>query len=367
MSIAESARSPIGLWLAACLACLLLAAGPAAAHPVAQGAMEIRVLPGKVELRAKVSLEEVLVAGALGGRKDTVGGEALGAHGGYLLRHIGVAAEGRRLSGRVLETPTRPESFLVYRFEYPLEGAQPRRLELRQDVLREFEFAPGNPWEASYLVRMVRDGRPEGEGRLLTFREPLAFDVAEADRGSMARDFLRHGIIHILTGYDHLLFVGALALAVAGFWDLVKVITAFTLAHTLTLVLSVLGLVRLSSAIVEPMIAASIVVVATQNLFWPERSRGWGRLGVAFGFGLFHGLGFAGGLLDAMADMPPAGAALAIAAFSLGVEIGHQFVVLPAFFGRRLIRGEPGGLRLQRYGSAMISMAGLVYLYWALR
>lgn len=363
-STADSARSRLGAWL---LPWFLAGFGTAVAHPVAQGAMELRLLPERIELGARVSLEEVLVAGALGGRKDAVGPEALRAHGDYLLRHLRVEAEGRRLTGRVLETPARPESFLAYRFEYPLEGATPRRLELRQDVLREFEFAPGNPWEASYLVRIVGDGPPESEGRLLSFREPLVFDGAATARGGMAGEFLRHGIAHILTGYDHLLFVGALVLAVAGFWDLVKVITAFTLAHTLTLALSALDLFRLPSAVVEPMIAASIVVVAAQNLFWPERSRGWGRLVVAFGFGLFHGLGFAGGLLDAMAGMPLAGAALAIAAFSLGVEIGHQVVVLPAFLGLRLLRGEPKGLWLRQYGSAMISVAGLVYLYAALQ
>lgn len=367
-SIAESARSRLGFRLAACLLLYLLASlGTVRAHPVAQGAMEIRLLPDRIGLSARVSLEEVLVAGALGGRKDAVGTEALRAHGDYLLHHLRIDADGLRLAGKVLEIPGRPESFLVYRFEYPLEGAPPSRLELRQDVLREFEFAPGNPWEASYLVRFVRDGEPASEAALLSFREPLIVEGVAAGPGRVAGEFVRHGIAHILTGYDHLLFVGALVLAVAGFWDLVKVITAFTLAHTLTLALSALDLFRLPSALVEPMIAASIVVVAAQNLFWPERSRGWGRLVVAFGFGLFHGLGFAGGLLDAMAGMPLIGAALAIAAFSLGVEIGHQLVVLPAFFGLRLLRREPKGLWLQRYGSAVISVAGLVYLYAALR
>ena len=118
------------------------------------------------------------------------------------------------------------------------------------------------------------------------------------------RAYALHGIEHILTGYDHLLFVTALVLAAGRFWDLVKVVTAFTLAHTITLTLSVLNIVTLRSAIVEPMIAASIICVAVQNIFWPERSTGWARLAIAFSFGLFHGLGFAGGLKDAMTGMP---------------------------------------------------------------
>src|SRR5207248_11269167 len=134
------------------------------------------------------------------------------------------------------------------------------------------------------------------------------------DRMAMGGAFLRHGIQHILGGYDHLLFVAGLVLAVGSMWDLLKVVTAFTLAHTLTLTLAVLDVVRLSNRIVEPMIAASIVFVALQNLFAPAHSRGLTRIGVAFGFVLFHVLGFAGGLLPAMVGMQGVAVATAIAA-----------------------------------------------------
>jgi hypothetical protein len=157
--------------------------------------------------------------------------------------------------------------------------------------------------------------------------------------------------------------------------DLVKVVTAFTAAHTITLTLSVLDIVRLPSSIVEPMIAASIVVVALQNVFWPEKSRGWTRLALAFSFGLFHGLGFAGGLLEAMAGMPGIAVALAITAFSIGVEIGHSAVVLPLFTGLKFAgstcrtSGEPdqSARLVQRFGSAAICFAGMFYLVAALR
>jgi hypothetical protein len=188
----------------------------------------------------------------------------------------------------------------------------------------------------------------------------------------MAAAFVRHGITHILTGYDHLLFVGALVLAIVNLWDLVKVIGAFTLAHTITLTLAALDVFRLPGSIVEPMIAASIVFVAAQNLFWPKQSRGGSRLLVAFLFGLFHGLGFASGLLEAISSLRAAGAAVAIAAFSLGVEIGHQLVVLPAFCALHLLRRAHAGTHrhdrlVQRYGSAVISLGGMIYLVAALR
>jgi hydrogenase/urease accessory protein HupE len=188
----------------------------------------------------------------------------------------------------------------------------------------------------------------------------------------MAREYIHHGIMHILSGYDHLLFIAALALAVATLWDLVKVITAFTLAHSITLTLSVLNIVRLPENIVEPMIAASIVFVALQNVIVPKRSRGAGRLCVAFFFGLFHGLGFAGGLLGAMEGMAGFAVGLAISAFSIGVEIGHQAVVLPIFVVLKVMRHRaapktaavPG--RVLRYGSAGICAAGVFYLIVAL-
>jgi hypothetical protein len=116
------------------------------------------------------------------------------------------------------------------------------------------------------------------------------------------------------------------------------------------------------------------VFVAVQNLFWPRQSRGWSRLAIAFGFGLFHGLGFAGGLLDAMQTMSGVTVVLAILAFSIGVELGHQLIVLPLFGILKAARGlrddalQRDRLSLQalRYGSAVISIAGLYYLVLAI-
>ena len=248
---------------------------------------------------------------------------------------------------------------------------------MEQDILNEFDYAPGNRWEASYVVRARFGAVIVAEGALLTSSAPLI--LSESSRPSAWRtmgEYLHHGITHILTGYDHLLFISALALAVMSFWELAKVIAAFTLAHTVTLTLSVLDLVRLSAHVVEPMIAASIVFVALQNVFWPQRSQGGSRLAVAFFFGLFHGLGFAGGLLETMAGMPGLGIGLAIVAFSCGVEIGHQCVVLPVFGLTKWARSwkragaEEGqasaGGWLLRGGSAMIAIAGMYYLVNAL-
>ena len=379
----HSRMGPLGLTLVCVLACALFGTQPTEAHPVAQGALEVVIFADRVTMRATVSNEEVLVAAAFGGQTALSPLEAVRSHGEYLLAHLRVTADGRFLEGRVVNVPEQVSGRPTYEFEYRLTGAVPTHIGLQQDVLREFEFAPANPWEASYLVRIGHNGQPVVEELLLTFRQPVNFecrwqqsasapDEPHRDTARMAIAFVRHGIMHILTGYDHLLFVGALVLAVASLWDLIKVISAFTLAHTLTLVLAALDLFRLTGRIVEPMIAMSIVFVAAQNVFWPERSRGWIRLCVAFLFGLFHGLGFAGGLLDAMSTMHAATAAVAIVAFSVGVEIGHQAVVLPAFGGLRLLRyttanGTSHDGFVLRYGSAGIALAGIIYLVAALR
>ncbi len=155
---------------------------------------------------------------------------------------------------------------------------------------------------------------------------------------SLFKAFFYAGVRHILTGYDHLLFVCALVLAATTLWDLIKVVSAFTLAHTITLTLAAMNVIHLPERIVEPLIAASIVFVALQNVFWPRQARGWSRLAAAFFFGLFHGLGFAGGLLDAMREMPSGTMFVAIFAFSFGVEAGHQMVVLPLFALLKTIR-----------------------------
>jgi hydrogenase/urease accessory protein HupE len=298
-------------------------------------------------------------------------------HGDYLLKHLRLFSDGRALTGKrvgfVAAQPGTVTARAVYNFEYPITTS-PRSISLEENVLNESNYAPRHRWEATYLVR-VRDGA-KTLLEVAANHNYLGAQIYLASPPSswrLAADYLRRGFMHILTGYDHLLFISALALAVTSFWELFKVIAAFTLAHTVTLTLSVLDLVRMSPKIVEPMIALSIVIVALQNVCWPLRSRGGTRLGVAFFFGLFHGLGFAGGLLAVMAELPGSSVALAIIAFSVGVEIGHQCVVLPLFGLTRLVRAKSGRTRatssaypagefLFRGGSVVICLFGFFYL-----
>lgn len=163
------------------------------------------------------------------------------------------------------------------------------------------------------------------------------------------------GVIHILEGFDHLLFLLALMLIVTGFWPLVKTITAFTVAHSITLALATLGVVHFPSAPTEVVIALSIVFLAAEvvrkregHVVLTERYP-WA---VAFGFGLIHGLGFAGAL--SQIGIPQDEVPLALLMFNLGVETGQiafVAVVALALGGIRRIPVTPprGAWRLAPY------------------
>ena len=147
-------------------------------------------------------------------------------------------------------------------------------------------------------------------------------EVAQASRG--AGSFFPLGIEHILTGYDHLLFLLALMLRGGGLWSLLKIITAFTVAHSITLALAALDVVVLPSALIESVIALSIAYVALENLL-PRYavSRRWA---VSFLFGLVHGFGFSAVLREI--GLPKENLLLSLLNFNLGVEAGQLTVVL---------------------------------------
>jgi hypothetical protein len=136
------------------------------------------------------------------------------------------------------------------------------------------------------------------------------------------------GFHHIVPeGLDHILFVLGLFLLSTRMKDLLKQITAFTVAHSLTLALSLYGVVRLPASVVEPIIALSIVFVAVENLFTTKMHK-W-RVGVVFLFGLVHGLGFASALRDA--GLAHGDFLTALLGFNSGVELGQLSVVAAAF------------------------------------
>lgn len=377
-------------WRVIRLAGLLLGFGSAAqAHPLIENALDVVIERDRVVVDARISPEEILVVGTdFKARPPAAEWTHLQErHGDYLRQHFHLTADGVELTAQVVCFPdpsgdSRTAELVGYRLEYPT-SKMPRAIRIEQNLLSEFSV-----WSVSCVVRIRQSTQPAFQTALLEAGQPFDFacdrlppgDGASSEsRGAPVETEVRlwptiqayttHGVMHILTGYDHLLFVSALVLAATSIWDLVKVVSAFTLAHTLTLTLAMLGIVSARERVVEPIIAASIVLVAAQNLFWPDRSRGWTRIAVAFGFGLFHGLGFAGGLKDAMSQLPSVALWTALASFSIGVELGHQIVVIPLYMALRSFKRQycPTAAsllttRAGQIGSAGICLAGVYFL-----
>lgn len=365
---------------------------PAAAHPLLQNKLWVLLAPESVKVAVDVSVKELTVAQLLQPEADgSIDPDMLASaadyHGDYVLRHLHVFSGERELAGRITRLTPPPQTtdaestFYQYELEYPLGDAKPEHVALRHEMLSEFPYSPGQPWDVTYTIRWKHEGSPELQTALLRMGQTAELPTGWAKPDEPApqvkvsvartlREYFTHGVMHILTGYDHLLFVAALVLATVTFWEMVKVIAVFTLAHTLTLVLSVLDLVRLPSSIVEPIITGSIVFVALENFLFPKRAHSRVRLAVAFGFGLIHGLGFAGGLLEAMDGLPALGIGLAILAFSVGVEVGHQVVVLPLYGMLRVGRAQwtPAlDARVLRFASALITVGGLYFFVQTLQ
>lgn len=173
------------------------------------------------------------------------------------------------------------------------------------------------------------------------------------------KSYLLIGFEHILPeGTDHILFVLGLFFFGFGWRVLLMQISIFTLAHTVTLILSTMHFIRLPSEIVEPVIAFSIVFIALENLFLSKLT--WRRLVLIFSFGLIHGLGFAGALAEI--KLPENRQLLALISFNLGVELGQLTVVSCA--GALLFIFFKKSWYKKRIANPVSVLIAVIGLYW---
>jgi hydrogenase/urease accessory protein HupE len=173
-------------------------------------------------------------------------------------------------------------------------------------------------------------------------------------------NFLCLGVKHILTGYDHLLFLFGLLLVSRGFFSSLGIITSFTIAHSITLAVATLHLVQIPSRIVEPLIAASIVFVGIENLLRGDIPTA--RRMVAFGFGLIHGFGFASALREAGIGSGTGGILLPLFSFNLGVELGQIMVAAAALPIIWKLRENP--MFIARWAPACSAAVVLLGSFW---
>jgi hydrogenase/urease accessory protein HupE len=218
-----------------------------------------------------------------------------------------------------------------------------------------------------YSAAMVKVFWLDGQSRVYTITagQPTVQLYGSADdkrgMGEIARAYAVLGIEHILSGFDHLLFVFALLFLVGFNRRLVSTITAFTLAHSLTLASSALGWLTLRSPPVEASIALSIVLVAAEALHkQPTVARRWPAL-VAFIFGLVHGLGFAGALKEI--GLPHSHLSMALLTFNVGVELGQLCVVSMAYLLHRALTNSPKFVLAR---TPALYVIGSVAAYWSI-
>ena len=173
-------------------------------------------------------------------------------------------------------------------------------------------------------------------------------------------NFLCLGVKHILTGYDHLLFLFGLLFVARGFFSSLGIITSFTIAHSITLAVATLHVVQIPSRIVEPLIAASIVFVGIENLLRGDIPTA--RRMVAFGFGLIHGFGFASALREAGIGSGTGGIILPLFSFNLGVELGQIMVAALALPIIWKLRENP--MFIARWAPACSAAVVLLGSFW---
>jgi len=248
-----------------------------------------------------------------------------------------------------------------FRAEMIYPGPRPGQLRVRATL---FKHLP--PDHLHFLAVHETDGKTLGNKMLkptddfLEIKLPTG-SAEPARRISTFTDFLKLGVEHIWTGYDHLMFLLALLLVCGTFKSAIQVVTFFTVAHSFTLAFATLNLVWVSGRVVEPAIAASIVYVGVENFARSEGPKG--RWLITFLFGLVHGFGFATVLRDLGVASSTTGVTVPLVAFNLGVEVGQIVIagiMLPLIW--QLRKWEPFRRRGVPACSAIVAVVGGYWL-----
>lgn len=320
---------------------LLLFSDLAWAHKPSDSYLSLLVQNDHVEGRWDIALRDLDNAIGLDGDGDgeLTWGEVRSKHGEigtYALSRLALSTRHEACTTRIVENLIDHHTdgaYAVFRFHANC-GRTVEQLEVEYRLLFDTDA------QHKGLLRLTQDGQTNTA--IFSQESPSQqFSLAERSRWNDSVQFIHEGIWHIWLGFDHVLFLLALLLpavlvraegqwqAAGEFssvcWNVVSIVTAFTVAHSLTLSLAVLDVVRLPSRLVESTIAASVVLAGLGNLYPMLTSRRWM---LAFGFGLIHGFGFAAVLTDL--GLPQHSLLLSLVSFNVGVEIG-QLAIVTAF------------------------------------
>lgn len=366
----------LALWLAAIL-CLL--AGPVAAHKPSDSYLSISVERSELRGQWDIALRDLDFAIGLDadGNGEITWGELRSRHAeiaAYALARLKIEADGAAC------TVTAGEQLV----DEHTDGSY--------TVLRFTARCPREPAVVGLDYRLFADIDPQHRGllrlqalgatRTAVFSPEAAaqrFELRRASALAQFADYLREGVWHIWIGFDHILFLLSLLLPAvltlvggAGRWqpvatlrvagiDVLKIVTAFTVAHSITLTLATLGVVSLPSRAVEATIAASVVLAALNNLKPVFRGRRWT---MAFGFGLIHGFGFASVLADL--GLPRDALVLALVGFNVGVELG-QLAIVAVFLPLAFVLRRTGFYRRGVFVGGSLAIAALAAAWFVER
>jgi hypothetical protein len=341
------------LWPLAIM-CLALTVSQASGHQANDSWLSFAVTNGAVAGQWDLNVSDLDTALGLDDNDDgSVSEEELQTHNdallAFVLPHLKVSTDGVQRTVQV--TGHKLESHLngiyvglIFHLADDINAPRlPHTLQVTCDLFYDL-----NP---KFLNRLSLDANGLQRTMNLTIDAPTqTFELAQTKMATQFFGFVREGIWHIWSGFDHILFLLALLLPsvlwrrenawepVAEFRkalvNVLKVVTAFTVAHSITLSLATLGVVQLPSRLTESAIAASVVIAAANNIFPLFTRREWM---VAFGFGLIHGFGFASGLSDM--GISRENLAVTVLGFNLGVEAGQLAIVsafLPIAYALRL-------------------------------
>jgi hypothetical protein len=318
-----------------------LLAAPTWAHKPSDSYLTLTVQQDHIDGQWDIALRDLDSAIGLNsdGNREITWGEVRDKHdaiGAYALSRLALSIGKQACTTRVLE----------HLIDYHTDGAY-SVLRFRADCGEPIEQL-GVGYQLLFdidaqhkgLLRLTHDGHTTSA--IFSQESPLQkFSTAKPSPWNERLQFIHEGIWHIWLGFDHVLFLLALLLPAvlvrqegrwqaAGdfssvWWHVISIVTAFTVAHSLTLSLAALDIVRLPSRFVESTIAASVVLAGLGNLYPMMTNRRWM---VAFGFGLIHGFGFAAVLTDL--GLPQHSLLLSLVSFNVGVEIG-QLAIVAAF------------------------------------
>jgi len=298
----------------------LLLARPASAHDQPYSYLDLRL--GGAAIEGRVAAHVIDLAHESGLDADSLrdAGYLAREHGrveGVFLRLMDVTAGGRRIRARPLRLEPVPDRKLVaLDFTAPASSGP---------IVARGPLFGYDPAHETYFNVFV-DGKIRVQDLLTVDHRLSVYDVAAGvSIPAVVSRFLVEGVKHIFQGPDHIAFVVGLLLLGGGLRRLLKIVTAFTAAHTITLAAATLGLLQPPSRLVEPAIALSIVCIGIENLRHRPGMRDRRAL-LAFCFGLVHGFGFASVLRET--GLPSGALGWSLASFNLGVEMGQAAIVL---------------------------------------